>query len=526
MQQRSESKPVYQSYLQGGGETGALIRNFDWSATSIGHFTTWPTSLLTTVSTLINSRFPMFLWWGPDLLQFYNDAYRPSLGKEGKHPLAIGNTGRECWPEIWPTIKPLIDQVLTGGPATWNEDQLLPIYRNNALEDAYWTYSFSRVNDDRGLPAGVLVICTETTGKIQAFRKIAEGRNELEFVVDAAELGTWDWDIPEGAISGNKRIREWFGLSDEGPFMLPDALRSAVLAEDLDRVSTDIRSALEKGSTGDYKCTYTIVNPKDQRKRIIKAKGKTVFNSEGEAIRFSGIVQDVTDDYLLQQRKDEFLSAASHELKTPLTSLKGSVQVLERMILADISSSKVPLLIKKANSNVEKLSAVIDDLLNVTKIQEGQLSLNKSWFNMSDLVSTSSDHLRLADKYQVDIQGDLDISVFGDSARIGQVLFSFINNAVKYAAESLRIEACIEAVENGVLVSVTDFGKGISPDKLPHLFDRYYRVDSAGVQFSGLGLGLYISADIVHRHGGQIGVESIPGKGSKFWFTIPVYREL
>jgi len=122
----------------------------------------------------------MFLWWGPDLIQFYNDAYRPSMGNEGKHPLALGQPGASCWPEIWPVIKPLIDQVMSGGESTWSEDQLIPIYRNNRLEDVYWTFSYSSVIDDSGELGGVLVICNETTEKVNALAKLNQANKEIE----------------------------------------------------------------------------------------------------------------------------------------------------------------------------------------------------------------------------------------------------------------------------------------------------------------------------------------------------------
>ncbi|MDF2455774.1 MAG: domain S-box protein, partial [Cytophagaceae bacterium] len=134
-----------EQFLLGGGEMGLLTREKDWSQTVLGAPSQWPQSLRTTLSILLSSKFPMFLWWGPELIQFYNDAYRPSLGTDGKHPHALGQRAEECWPEIWAVIKPLIDQVMAGGEATWAEDQHLPIYRNGKLEDVYWTFSYSPV---------------------------------------------------------------------------------------------------------------------------------------------------------------------------------------------------------------------------------------------------------------------------------------------------------------------------------------------------------------------------------------------
>ncbi|MDB5205964.1 MAG: sensor histidine kinase [Flavisolibacter sp.] len=177
------------SFLQGGGELGSLTRNYNWSQTSIGDPEQWPQSLRTTVSIILNSKFPMFLWWGDELLQFYNDAYRPSLGYNGKHPSALGQKGEECWPEIWPVIKPLIDQVLAGGEATWSEDQLIPIYRNGCLEDVYWTFSYTPVNDEEGDVGGVLVVCTETTDKVKTVATLRLSDSRFQNLVREASVG-------------------------------------------------------------------------------------------------------------------------------------------------------------------------------------------------------------------------------------------------------------------------------------------------------------------------------------------------
>ncbi|MDR7370390.1 PAS domain S-box protein [Flavobacterium aquidurense] len=163
-----------QDFLANGGEMGALTRAKDWSKTSVGAVESWPQSLRTTLGILLNSKFPMFLFWGPEHICFYNDAYRPSLGMNGKHPFILGEKAADYWPEIWDFIKPLIDQVLTEGEATWHEDQFLPIYRNGKMEDVYWTFSYSPVNDETGNTAGVLVICNETTEKVKMVKKLEE----------------------------------------------------------------------------------------------------------------------------------------------------------------------------------------------------------------------------------------------------------------------------------------------------------------------------------------------------------------
>lgn len=177
------------SFLRGGGEMGELTRSKDWSITPVGDPETWPSSLRITLGLLLSSKFPMFLWWGPELICFYNDAYRPSLGNEGKHPSILGMPAKQAWPEIWDIIKPLIDQVLSGGEATWSEDQLVPIYRNGHIEDVYWTFSYSPVHNELGKVAGVLVTCTETTEKVLTLKKLEESEKKFRNTVLQAPVG-------------------------------------------------------------------------------------------------------------------------------------------------------------------------------------------------------------------------------------------------------------------------------------------------------------------------------------------------
>ncbi|MBR0967496.1 PAS domain-containing protein [Bradyrhizobium diazoefficiens] len=150
-------------FLAGGGEMGALTRAFDWSTTPIGSPDTWPQSLRVTVRLVLTSRHPMFIWWGPDLIQFYNDAYRATMGPE-RHPSALGARGRECWAEIWDIIGPQIEYVMSGQGATWHEDQLVPVTRHGRREDVWWTYSFGPIDLD-GKVGGVLVVCKDVTSE-------------------------------------------------------------------------------------------------------------------------------------------------------------------------------------------------------------------------------------------------------------------------------------------------------------------------------------------------------------------------
>lgn len=162
-------------FLDGGGETGAIVRAYDWASSPLGPPETWPQPLKTALRLLLSTGHPMFIWWGPDLIQFYNDAYAPSIGPE-RHPSAIGQKGKECWAEIWDIIGPQIEQVMSGGGSTWHENQLVPITRNGRREEVYWTYSYGPI-DDASAPSGVggvLVVCTETTQAVLAKRRLSE----------------------------------------------------------------------------------------------------------------------------------------------------------------------------------------------------------------------------------------------------------------------------------------------------------------------------------------------------------------
>jgi PAS domain S-box-containing protein len=190
---------VSASRIIGEGEMADLIRAFDWSASPLGPIANWSNTLVTTVNLLIASRHPMFLWWGPDLIQFYNDGYRPSI-RADKHPSAIGQRGEECWPEIWPIIGHQIESVMEHGHSTWNSNQLVPINRNGKLEEVYWTYGYSPVRDEDGAVRGTLVVCSETTEHVLSERRLR------------ALLAITPEFLPEEQLSGSESLLQFAKL--------------------------------------------------------------------------------------------------------------------------------------------------------------------------------------------------------------------------------------------------------------------------------------------------------------------------
>jgi PAS domain S-box-containing protein len=264
------------------------------------------------------------------------------------------------------------------------------------------------------------------------------------------------------------------------------------------------------------------VQPPDKERFYISINAAPIMDPEtGKITGGIGTFMDVTNRRKVMQQKDEFISVASHELKTPVTSLKASLQLLERM-RDNPKPELMSKLILQSNKSLHKLTGLINDLLNSSRISEGQLHLRKTEFTIADMITDCCHHIHTAGKHDIELKGNIGLKIFADEQQIDQVVVNLVNNAVKYAPESKHISIDVEQVNKKVKISVKDEGPGIEPEKIPHLFDRYYRADYSGIQFSGLGLGLYISAEIIKKHGGEIGVESELGNGSTFWFTLPL----
>lgn len=253
----------------------------------------------------------------------------------------------------------------------------------------------------------------------------------------------------------------------------------------------------------------------------ISVNAAPLFDHTENLIGGIGTFTDVTARKMIMQGKDDFISIASHELKTPVTALKAALQLLQR------SHERLPLesrnkLLGQSITSLDKLSQLINDLLDTSRIEHGHMKIDKQLFSVEDLLKECAQNILNNSNQKIVFEGNVSQVLAADQQQIGQVLINFINNAIKYAPSSKIIIIRISNPENGQLkISVIDEGPGIAPEKLEHIFKRYYRTNYQGQKFTGLGLGLYICADIIKNHGGTVGVESQIGKGSQFWFTLP-----
>jgi PAS domain S-box-containing protein len=246
-----------------------------------------------------------------------------------------------------------------------------------------------------------------------------------------------------------------------------------------------------------------------------------LFPEQGENLGYT-ILEDITQKHELLLQKEEFIGIASHELKTPITSLKAALQLMNRMIKKEQAiPDKIVSLAHEAQLYTAKLTHLVEDFLNTAKLERGKLSINKRRFPLSDVIEGCCNHVQLDRKHFVTHSGDLSIQVYADRHKIDQILVNFVNNALKYAPESEEILIHVEQIPGFTKISVKDNGPGIPANDVPHLFKRYYQTRNGRNESPGLGLGLYISAEIIKSHGGEIGVDSIIGDGSTFWFTLP-----
>ncbi|WP_308006426.1 ATP-binding protein, partial [uncultured Chryseobacterium sp.] len=429
----------------------------------------------------------------------------------------VGMPLQEALPElIGQSFIDILTEVHEKGEPYFGKENRVLIEKNGLLEELYLNFAYQPIFDENNKSTSVLVVASDVTELVQSRHSLTEIKNRLEIALDASKLGSTEVDLETGIMQSNDQFKYNFGYMPEEEFNYQD-LFEAMLPEYREKVKSLVKEAIK--TNGIYKAEYP-VKWKDGSIHWIQAHGRPRYNKNGVADRMVGMTSDITEKKLAEQRKDDFLSVASHELKTPLTAVKASIQLLNR--IKDSPYSEIHTrLIEQSDKEIEKMHMLIDDLLNMSRLGQDQLMLEYGVFNLHEMLSKSCSHVRFENKYQLILKGDENLMVYADEHRIEQVVVNLVNNAVKYAKDSEEIHISIESLENEIKVSVRDFGNGISESLLPHLFDRYYRVEHMSKSYSGLGLGLYICSEIIKKHSGKIGVDSKLGEGSTFWFTLP-----
>jgi len=341
-----------------------------------------------------------------------------------------------------------------------------------------------------------------------------ESEKRLNMSLQYSRMAVFELNLESGEVIHSEGLNEIIGLKASAVKLDVNLLIARFIEEDATEIENLLNSIPVDGSidfVGRVKIAPNVL-------KWVHLQGR-MEPGENTAHKLLGTVQDVSKEKKADQYKDDFISIASHELRTPITILSGTLQLLERN--KPKGDPKLSGLIDQANKGLKKVTTLIEDLLNASKMNEGQLHLNKKPFNIVDAVNECCAHINREGVYKIIIEGDLFADIIGDSDRIQQVIINFINNAIKYAPDEKIIRVKALDLGDAIKISVIDSGPGIEYEKAAHLFDRYYRVDAKGSQYSGLGLGLYISAEIIKKHDGKIGVTSDYGEGSEFWFILP-----
>lgn len=451
----------------------------------------------------------------------------------------------------------LMEEVYTQGNTIEANERPLSLLRNGHMETLYLNFVYQPYRDAHEHILGVILTAIDVTAQVFAREEVQQlneelaatneelhsaneiqaavnenladlnralqlSQDELQLAIDAAGLATWDYNPATGRFVGNDLTKAWFGLLPEDEIELGLAI-AAIADEDRERVTAAIVRAMTFESGGDYDIFYTIVHPQDFTRKVVRAKGKALFNEQREATRLAGVLQDVTEQKKDEQRKNDFIGMASHELKTPLTSLKALIQVSSRKL----AESKDPFLrtaIDKSAVQVKRMEAMINGFLNISRLEAGKMAIDKRRFDLQKLITTVVREVELTTgSHRIDFVVCDTVWVNADEDKIESVIANLISNAAKYSAKGTRISVLCERTDDRVKVSVADEGTGIAPEDQARIFERYYRVDGIHNQhISGFGIGLYLCAEIIQRHGGRIGVISESGKGSTFYFELPV----
>jgi PAS domain S-box-containing protein len=445
------------------------------------------------------------------MVQEVNDEYLELVGKSRADLEKM--TLWQALADLADSYAPILQQVIETGKTFVANEHAVTFIREGIEENVFVDFVYEPVKNAGGSVTTIMVVVIDVTLKVLARKSIEDGEQRVRLAVEAAEIGTFEYIYTTDTMVSSDRFNHIFGLD----YSVSRAMLLGFIHPDDRHLNEDAHKTA--AITGKLFYETRIVHL-DGSLHWVRVQGNIFFDSL-QPYRLLGTLLDITEFKHLQQQKDDFISIASHELKTPLTGLKASLQLLDRF-KNNLSAPMVPKLIEQSGRSMNKISELVDDLLNVSRMNGGQIELKRSTFTVADMLNDCCSHVRAEGKFELIFEGDKELEVFADEHRTDQVVVNFVSNAVKYAPDSKEIHLSVERVGNMARIAVRDYGPGIPAAQIPHLFSRYYRAENAESQVSGLGLGLYICADIISRHGGEIGVDSELGKGSTFWFTLPL----
>lgn len=443
-----------------------------------------------------------------------NDEYGQLIG----HTAATlqGQALFQVIPEAEAVFRPIIEGVRNTGEVLYLYDQPYFIQNNDTPIAGFLNLVYQPYREDDGSITGVMVICQDVTEQVNARQKLQQSEQRFRFMLNAIPQQVWTAN-PDGSFNYvNDVIGRDFGY--EGQQIIGKGWQRFVHPDDL-QVCIDSWQHARLANT-EYHAEF----------RLRMKGGNYVWHlaravpylENGKTTLWLGTNTNIDLQKSNEQKKDEFLSIASHELKTPLTSIKGFNQLMQRVK----DPVKLQSFINKSVEQVFRLEKLINDLLDVTRINAGKMAYDMQPFDFPEMLEDAIESVQMkSDRHQL-ILAEADPVVYtGDRLRLEQVINNFLTNAIKYSPEADKVLVRSTLEHDSIVVSVQDFGIGIPETHLDKLFDRYYRVDNTVMRFEGLGLGLFISSEILKRHQGTFWIESEQGKGSTFFFRLPLQMD-
>jgi PAS domain S-box-containing protein len=554
-------------FLQGGGEMGARMRAFDWSATPLGDPATWPRSLKTAVRILLTSRQPMFVWWSERFLNLYNDPYIGVLGDKDRD--ALGRPAQEIWGEIWHDVGPRAESALREDKGTYDEALLLLMRRHGYVEETYFTFSYSPVPDDDGQSGGIFAACTDDTRRIigerrvRVLRELSSTGADARTVADACARCTTalvgsGHDVPfallylldadgcaslasaSGITPGGVAVPSRLGTLEAEPWPVlavarDGSMRVDTLAEPLraqlppgvwqhapyEAAIVPIARAGEAGPSGVLVAGLNPFRPFDDDYRgFLELAAAQVTATIAGANAYEEERRRAETLAELDRAKTLFFSNVSHEFRTPLTLMLGPLDEL-------CASAQGPAReqLDLLQRNARRLHKLVNTLLDFSRIEAGRI---RARFAPSDLATLTTD---LASTFRSACEraglalvvdcAPLAEPVWVDREMWEKIVLNLLSNAFKFTFAG-EITVRLEERAGSVLLHVADTGVGIAADDLPHVFERFRRVEGAVARtHEGTGIGLALVQELVALHGGQVTVTSQPARGTTFTVTLP-----
>lgn len=401
---------------------------------------------------------------------------------------------------------------------------------DNSAATAWYDMACTPMHNASGEVTALMLTYAEVTPHVLGRKKLEEKleekltisqlkRREETFQLLSNTLPQLVWMTDEKGQRAFRSI-QWAVYTGIGDMDDDDFWHKVIHPDDKEALMENWTEALAHGTR--YNCTVRVKHH-DGDYRWNRCEGVAIRNNCGEIIYWVGAYSDIHEEKMNEQKKDEFISIASHEMKTPLTTAKAYLQLLEMTLDQNDTPS---VYAKKASASVERLHILITELLESRKIQSGKLSYTISSFNFDEMLNVTIEDIQYTTTQKIVKTGKIKRKFRGDKDRLQQVFINLLTNAIKYSPNAQEVLVNVEEQPHQLKVSVTDKGVGMAKKHLDKIFDRYYRVEEHAIQFQGLGIGLYISHEIIQRHLGKMWVESVPQKGSTFHFTLPFINNL